>query len=120
MHQRSAQPYRGDGLPPGGIALPAFVHHAVRTMWLLLLLGSAWLVAAGSPTLFAFYRRVCSEQLCFPLPQLNAESAQLITHIGGTLGSYAAIMVGLEWVLVICWWVVGVLLVWHRPGDPSR
>ena len=39
MHQRSAQPYRGDGLPPGGIALPAFVHHRCDKV----LCASVWL-----------------------------------------------------------------------------
>lgn len=118
VHQTSAQANDSDPATSGGTMLPAIMRQGVRAVWVLLLLGSAWLVVAGSPTLFAFYRQVCPGQLCFPLPQLNAESAQLISHIVGTLDSYAVIMVGLEWVLVICWWVVGALLMWYRPLDP--
>jgi signal transduction histidine kinase len=90
---------------------------ALQAGWLILQLGALAVAIVATPALHARYQTTCPEALCDILPQPNAISVDLLARLGVPLRDYASVMVGVEWLALLVWGVLGALIVWKRPRD---
>lgn len=105
--------------PPAGRRwLAPVAARALQAGWLALQIGALALAIAATPALHASYQTQCADQLCDALPQPNADTLRQLARLGVSVRDYAAVMVAVEWVLMLIWGALGALIVVKRPRDP--
>ena len=92
---------------------------AARVAWVMVLLLALAITAASAPILFEQYDTLCSRAAgsCLERSQLTPEGLRELERFGFSLGTYAALEVGVGTLLKLVWVAVGALVFVLRSGD---
>lgn len=100
---------------------PLLRSHALviaRGAWILFTLISLVVYAATVPFAFVARQVVCASVAACGEGHLSPEAARALPSIGLTLSSYAAYVIMLDSVLVLCYVAVGVFIFWRKSNEP--
>lgn len=86
--------------------------------WVLLQFGAIAVTIAATPHLQRQFQQPCLDQICDLLPQPSPESIQVLDRLGMSINTYAWVMIGVEWVHIIPWVVLGAIIVFKQPRNP--
>nr|MDQ3376967.1 hypothetical protein [Actinomycetota bacterium] len=92
---------------------------AVRVAWVMVLLLALAITAASAPILFEQYATLCfrASGSCLERAQLTPEGLRELEKLGFSLGTYAALEVGVGTLSKLVWVAVGALVFVLRSGD---
>jgi hypothetical protein len=88
----------------------------IRTGWGLVALIGIGTFAARLPGHFADLQQVCTSPVC-AYGQLSLPAARSFEQLGISLGTYAALRVGITAMVALIWFVIAAILAWRKGND---
>jgi len=116
LHATTRVPIRADTSTPTTTSLQGSWLVLVRCLWILCVLGTVVITIVSTPVYITQLQTLCRTASC-PTGQLTPAAAQTLHTVGISVTGYAALVVIVEALLALVWFVVAGVLAWRKSND---